>query len=47
MLNMDEKQTLDGVNPFHTTGLFLYPLKVLDNQRFSDVLGGYTKRSVI
>ena len=26
-------------NPFHGTGLFLYPLKTSENQRFSDVLG--------
>ena len=30
-------------NPFHATGLFLYPLKT-ENQRFSDVFSGYRKR---
>ena len=32
-------------NPFHATGLFLYPLKT-ENQKFSDVFRGYRKRSV-
>ena len=27
-------------NPFHATGLFLYPLKIVENQRFSDVFQG-------
>ena len=31
------------VNPNHATGLFLYPLKTLENQRFSDVFRGYKK----
>ena len=34
------------ISPFHTIGLFLYPLETLDNQRFSDVLRGYIKRPV-
>ena len=33
-------------NPFHATGLFLYPLKTLENQRFSDNYRGYRKRPV-
>ena len=33
-------------NPFHATGLFLYPLKTSENQRFSDVFRGYRKRPV-
>ena len=32
-------------NPFHATDLFWYPLKILENQRFSDVFRGYQKRS--
>ena len=35
--------TLDS---FYATGLFLYPLKTLENQKFSDVLRGY-KRPVV
>ena len=31
-------------NPFHATGLFLYPLKTSKNLRFSDVFRGYRKR---
>ena len=31
-------------NSFHATGLFLYPLKTSENQRFSDVFRGYRKR---
>ena len=33
-------------NPFHATDLFWYPLKISENQRFSDVFRGYQKRSV-
>ena len=29
-----------SLNPFHATGLFLYPMKTLENQRFSDVFRG-------
>ena len=35
-----------ALNPFQVTGLFLYPLKTSENQRFSDVFGGYRKRPV-
>ena len=28
------------INPFHVTGLFLYPLKTPENMWFSDVLKG-------
>ena len=35
------------VNPFDATGLFLYPLKTSENQRFSDLLRGYRKRPVV
>ena len=34
------------INPFYATGLFLYPLKTSENQRFSDVFRGYRKRPV-
>ena len=34
-------------NPFNFTGFFLYLLKALENQRFSDVLRGYRKRPVV
>ena len=30
---------LDSFNPFHATGLFLYPQKILEDQRFSEVFG--------
>ena len=33
-------------NPFHATGVFLYPLKTSENQRFSDVSSGYREKSV-
>ena len=29
-----------GFNPFYATDLFRYPLKTLENQRFSDVFRG-------
>ena len=32
------------INPFHATGLFRYPLKTSEKQRFSDVFRGYRKR---
>ena len=37
---------MQPVNTVHATGLFLYPLKALENQWFSDVFRGYRKRSV-
>ena len=33
-------------NPFHDFGLFLYPLKVPENQSFSNVFREYRKRLV-
>ena len=33
-------------NPLHATGLFLYPLKTWENQRFSDVFRRHRKRPV-
>ena len=35
-----------NVNSFHANGLFQYPLKTSENQRFSDVFKGYRKRPV-
>ena len=35
-----------NINPFHATALFPHHLKTSENQRFSDVFRGYTKRSV-
>ena len=35
------------INSFHATGLFLYPLKTLENQRFFDVFREYRKRAVV
>ena len=37
---------MDSINPFQATGLFLYPLKTSENQRFSDVFRGHRKRPV-
>ena len=34
------------LNLFHATGLFLYPLKTWENQRFSYIFRGYKKRPV-
>ena len=34
-------------NPFHATGHFLYPLKVLENLWFYNVFRGYKKTSVV
>ena len=33
------------LNPFHGTGLFLYPLKISENQRFSNVFQGVQKET--
>ena len=35
------------ISPFHALGFFLYLLKTLENQRFSDVFRGYRKRPVV
>ena len=35
------------INPFHVTGLFLHPLKALENQRFSDIFRRHRKRPVV
>ena len=37
---------MEEFNPFYTTGIFLYPLKTLENERFSDVFRGYRKKPV-
>ena len=34
------------INPFHANDLFWYPLKTLENQRFSDIFRRYQKGSV-
>ena len=34
------------IKPFNATDLFWYPLKISENQRFSNVFWGYQKRSV-
>ena len=36
----------NDVIPFHATDLFQYPLKISENQRFSDVFWGYGRRPV-
>ena len=35
---------LSFINLFHTTGLFLYPLKTLESLRFCDVFSGGIER---
>ena len=40
--NFKSKQIWPGLlNPIQPTGPFLYPLKMSENQRFSDVFRGY------
>ena len=34
-------------NTFHATGLFLYPLKTSENQRFRVVFKGYSNKPVV
>ena len=41
-----DKSVGNGVNPFHASGLFWYPLKTSENLWFSDVFRGYQKRTV-
>ena len=36
----------EWINPFHATGLFLYPLKTSENLWFFDVSRGYRKKPV-
>ena len=38
---------ISSINPFHATGHFLYPLKVLENLWFYDVFWGYKKTPVV
>ena len=35
------------INPFHANVPFLYPLKTSENQRFSDVFGGYRNGTLV
>ena len=35
------------INPFHAIVPFLYPLKTLENQRFSNVYRGYRNKGLI
>ena len=37
---------LNLINPFHAVDIFLYPLKIWENQRFFRVFRGYRKRTV-
>ena len=46
LMKARKQQRIWAVIPFHATGLFLYPLKTSQNQRFSDVFMGYRKRIV-
>ena len=34
-------ENIQHINPFHTIGLYLYPLKTPENQKFSEVFRGY------
>ena len=34
------------INPFHVTGLFLYPIEKSENGKFPNVYRGYKKRSL-
>ena len=34
------------INPSHATDLFLYSLKISENQRFFDIFRGYIKTSL-
>ena len=39
--SLTEYHKQSQINPFHETGLFLYPLKTQESQWFSDVSRGY------
>ena len=43
---LEHLEQLEPSNPFHATGLILYPLKALQNLRFFYVFRGYRKRPV-
>ena len=47
MKNWFGEYIMSALNPFLATGLFLYPLKTSQNQRFSNVYRGYWKRPLI
>ena len=38
---------LNSFNPFHVTGFFLYPMKILESLWFSDVLRGTKKAEML
>ena len=42
-----KKRLWKTFNRFHVTGLFLYPLKTSENQKFSDVCRVYRKKSMV
>ena len=44
--NSIENSKTELFNPFHATGLFLYPLETSENQRFSGVFRGSRKRQM-
>ena len=44
LLSDIEATNLD--NPLHPTGLSLYPMKISENQRFSNIFSGSRKRPV-
>ena len=50
LFSFDYQRTINillvTINPFHATGIFLYPLKKSENLWFSDVFRGYRKRPV-
>ena len=39
-LNDNEIKLCQSINPYGVTGLFLYPLKTQENQRFSEIFRG-------
>ena len=45
--SLNYKIQLEWINPFHATGLYLYPLKTSENQKFSHAFRGYGKRPVV
>ena len=45
-LDADHVKLNNNINLFHTTGLFLDPLKTSENLWFTDVFRGYRKRLV-
>ena len=42
-----DENKVTSINPFQANATFLYPLKTLETQRFSDIFRGYGKATLV